>query len=122
NRFLLSREQVEEERSDSRLAYGARHILIARAVATAARPMREQYDALRAGGDSQFAFERRRAGGDLNVVRTLNSCVSFIAHRDLLPLGLNLYRMIAQRKKARQHGDTLSGFLSHSVPQRHCLP
>src|SRR5947209_17180874 len=53
---------------------------------------------------------------DLNVVRTLNSCVSRIAHRGLLPLGLNCYRMIAHRKKARQHGGTLSGFLSPSSP------
>src|ERR1051326_7391822 len=55
--FLLRREQIDEQRSQSTFAQCFRDVAIARAESAAAASVREQHDAARAVGHDQIAFE-----------------------------------------------------------------
>ena len=62
--FFLSGEKIEEQGTQSRLAQGAGHLLIARAEPAAAAPMREKHHGFGLQRNDQFTVEDDLSRGD----------------------------------------------------------
>src|SRR5438105_6822570 len=72
--FLLGREQIEEQRSQTGLAQPSGDLLVARAVPAAPAPVREEHNPLRSGWNEQLAMECELAGRDCSLLTLFVLC------------------------------------------------